>query len=62
MTGQAAVQELVDRAAANVRIGSVLTFVTAAGQVRAIRVVRLPVRRGPPAEGRGCYEELALGD
>ena len=26
--------------------------------VRVIRVLALPARRGPPAEARGCYEEL----
>ena len=48
----------VDRAAAPVRVGQVLSFATHGGQVRAIRVVALPARRGPPEEARGCYEDL----
>ena len=47
----------VERAAAPVRIGSVLTFAQA-GRVRALRVEVLPARRGPPAEGRACYLDL----
>jgi ribosome-associated heat shock protein Hsp15 len=41
-----------------VKPGDVLTF----PQGRAIRVVRisaLPARRGPPAEARGCYDDLS---
>jgi ribosome-associated heat shock protein Hsp15 len=49
----------VDRPAAPVRLGNILTFVGAGGSVRVIRVEALPVRRGPPAEARGCYVELA---
>lgn len=49
----------VDRAAAGVRIGDVLTFATHRGDVRAVRVEALPARRGPPAEARACYTELA---
>lgn len=47
----------VDRAHAAVRIGNVLTF-AAHGRVRVIRVVALPLRRGPAAEAQRCYEEL----
>jgi ribosome-associated heat shock protein Hsp15 len=28
------------------------------GAIRIVRVVALPSRRGPPAEARGCYEEI----
>lgn len=49
----------VDRAAAGVRIGDVLTFATHRDDVRAVRVEALPARRGPPAEARACYTELA---
>jgi len=49
----------IDRAAAPVRIGNVLTFADHRGAVRTIRIAALPTRRGPPAEGRGCYDELA---
>jgi len=48
----------IDRAHAAVRVGNILTFVGPTGQVRVIRVEMLPVRRGPPAEGRGCYIDL----
>ena len=53
---------VIDRAAAPVRIGSVLTFATHRGDVRAIRVLALPARRGPPAEGRACYQDLSVGE
>lgn len=48
----------VDKPATLVRIGSVIAFATPAGRVRALRLVVLPQRRGPPEEGRGCYDEL----
>jgi len=48
---------VVDRAHAPVRVGEVLTFAIR-GQVRVLRVERLPVRRGPPAEARTLYCEL----
>jgi ribosome-associated heat shock protein Hsp15 len=52
----------IDKPAAMVRIGDVLTFATHGGKIRAIRIEALPLRRGPPAEARGCYEELIVGD
>lgn len=48
----------IDKPAAPVRIGSVVAFATPAGRVRALRVLVLPQRRGPPEEGRACYDEL----
>jgi len=47
----------IERAAAPVRVGSILAF-PLHGKVRVIRVEALPARRGPPAEGRACYQEL----
>ncbi|MFT3976652.1 MAG: S4 domain-containing protein [Sphingomonas bacterium] len=47
----------VDRPAATVRVGSILTFALY-GRVRALRVEALPARRGPPAEARACYQDL----
>ncbi|HEX8485768.1 S4 domain-containing protein [Sphingomonas sp.] len=47
----------VDRAHAAVRIGNVLTFICN-GRVRVLRVAALPPRRGPPPEGRACYDEI----
>ena len=49
----------VERAAAPVRVGSVLAF-PLYGKVRVVRVEQLPARRGPPAEGFACYQDLAL--
>ena len=52
----------IDRAAAPVRVGNVLTFATHRGDIRAIRIGALPARRGPPAEARACYADLADED
>lgn len=49
----------VDRAAAPVRCGNVLTFADHQGRVRTLRVSALPVRRGPPTDARECYADLA---
>jgi ribosome-associated heat shock protein Hsp15 len=51
----------VDRAAAPVRVGNILTFATHLGQIRTIRVEALPVRRGPPSEASACYQDLIAG-
>jgi ribosome-associated heat shock protein Hsp15 len=48
---------VVERAAAPVRVGDVLSFALR-GNVRVIRVEALPIRRGPPAEARAFYSEL----
>ena len=48
---------LVERAAAPVKVGDVLSFALR-GQVRVLRVEALPARRGPPAEARTLYSEL----
>jgi ribosome-associated heat shock protein Hsp15 len=50
----------IDRPAAPVRVGNVLTFASQ-GRVRVIRIEALPTRRGPPAEAQGCYQELTAG-
>lgn len=47
----------VDRAAAAVRIGSVIAF-SRGGAVRALRVEALPARRGPAPEAQACYRDL----
>jgi ribosome-associated heat shock protein Hsp15 len=49
----------VDRPAAPVRIGNVLTFADHLGMVHALRIAALPARRGPSAEARACYVDLA---
>jgi ribosome-associated heat shock protein Hsp15 len=48
---------IADRAHAPVRAGDVLSFALR-GQVRVIRIERLPPRRGPAAEARLTYLEL----
>ena len=42
-----------------VRIGSTLAFVDGS-RVRAIRIERLPPRRGPAPEAQACYVDLLL--
>ena len=49
---------IVSQAHAQVRVGDVLSFAQR-GDVRVIRVEALPVRRGPPAEARALYSEVA---
>jgi ribosome-associated heat shock protein Hsp15 len=46
--------------AAPVRIGSVLTYPAHGGRVAIIRIEALPLRRGPPAEARATYTDLAI--
>lgn len=48
----------VDRAAAPVRVGQVLSFATRGGRVRAIRVLAIPARRVGAAEAGALYQEL----
>jgi ribosome-associated heat shock protein Hsp15 len=40
------------------KVGDVLTFPLGAN-IRVVRVLALAMRRGPPAEARGLYEDLA---
>ncbi|MEI9850476.1 MAG: S4 domain-containing protein [Sphingomonas sp.] len=49
----------IERAHAPVRVGNVLAFAHR-GEVRIVRVEKLPARRGPPAEGRACYIDLKI--
>lgn len=49
----------IERSSASVRVGCVLAF-PLYGKVRIVRVERLPGRRGPPAEGRACYQDLSV--
>jgi ribosome-associated heat shock protein Hsp15 len=51
----------VEKASDLVRIGSVITL-PLRGSVRVIRVLAMPVRRGPAPEARACYEELGVDD
>ena len=52
---------VIDRAAAPIRIGNILTFALR-GEVRVLRVEALPGRRGPAPEARACYCELTAGE
>lgn len=49
----------VEKPSEDVRIGSVLAL-PLRGEVRVVKVVALPTRRGPPGEARACYQELAI--
>jgi len=49
---------VIDKAHAAVGVGDVLSFALH-GRVRILRVEALPLRRGPAAEARALYEELA---
>ena len=47
----------VEKPADEVSAGSVVAL-PLHGQVRIIRVLSLPTRRGPASEARACYQEL----
>lgn len=49
----------VTKPAEEVRVGSVIAL-PLRGQVRVLRVVALPARRGPASEARSCYDELGV--
>ncbi len=51
----------VEKPSEDVRVGSIIAL-PLRDRVRVLRVLSLPGRRGPPAEARGCYEELGPGD
>ncbi len=51
----------VEKSSEEVRVGSVIAL-PLHGQVRVVRVLSLPHRRGPAPEARGCYEELAIDE
>lgn len=48
----------IAKAHATVRPGQVLTFVKDR-HVRVIKVLAIPVRRGPASEAQACYEDLS---
>lgn len=48
---------VVDKAHATVRVGDVLTF-PLGRDIRVIKILALPPKRGPAAEMRACYEDL----
>ena len=47
----------VDKPSDEVKVGSIVAL-PLRGQVRILRVLALPERRGPPAEARLAYEEV----
>jgi ribosome-associated heat shock protein Hsp15 len=49
---------VVERAHAEVKAGSVLTF-PLNGRVRVLKVEALPDRRGPAPEAQACYTDLS---
>jgi ribosome-associated heat shock protein Hsp15 len=49
----------VEKVSEEVRVGSVVAF-PLRDEVRILRVLSLPVRRGPSTEARACYEELGI--
>jgi ribosome-associated heat shock protein Hsp15 len=51
----------VEKSSEEVRAGSTLAL-PLRGQVRVLRVLRIPQRRGPASEARACYEELAIDE
>lgn len=48
----------VSKAGRTVGPGDTLTFPQGRA-IRVVRIVALPVRRGPAPEARGCYEDLS---
>ncbi|HXH53909.1 MAG TPA: S4 domain-containing protein [Sphingomicrobium sp.] len=51
----------VDKVSESVRVGSIVAL-PLRGEVRVLRVLALPGRRGPATEARACYQEIAEGD
>lgn len=49
----------VEKPSETVRVGSIVAL-PLRGEVRVLRVLALPSRRGPAAEARACYEELGV--
>ena len=47
----------VEKHSEEVQLGSVIAL-PLHGDVRVLRVLALPTRRGPASEARACYEEL----
>ena len=49
----------VEKSSQEVRVGSIIAL-PLRNEVRILRVLNLPERRGPAAEARLCYEELPI--
>jgi ribosome-associated heat shock protein Hsp15 len=50
-----------DKPSDEVRLGSIVAL-PLHDRVKVLRVIRVPERRGPPAEARACYQELTSTD
>jgi ribosome-associated heat shock protein Hsp15 len=51
----------VEKSSEEVRAGSIVAL-PLRGEVRVLRVLSLPSRRGPAAEARACYDELGIDE
>jgi len=51
----------VEKSSEDVRVGSVVAL-PLRGEVRVLRIVSLPARRGPAPEARACYQELGIDE
>ena len=51
----------VEKPSEEVRVGSAIAL-PLHDQVRILKVLELPQRRGPAAEARACYEELGIDE
>jgi ribosome-associated heat shock protein Hsp15 len=51
----------VEKSSEDVHVGSIIAL-PLHGQVRVLRVLRLPERRGPASEARLCYQELGIDE
>ena len=51
----------IGKSSDDVRVGSVVAL-PLHGQVRILRVLCLPQRRGPASEARACYEEVGIDE
>jgi len=51
----------VEKSSEEVRVGSILAL-PLNNRVRVLRVLSLPVRRGPASEAQTCYEELGIDE
>jgi ribosome-associated heat shock protein Hsp15 len=49
----------VEKSSEEVRVGSVIAL-PLRDEVRILRILSLPERRGPASEARSCYEELGI--
>lgn len=47
----------VEKSSADVKADDIITIPVGDG-AKAIRLISLPLRRGPPCEARACYEEI----